>query len=180
MAFAWRLHNWLWRNTNLMTDMHVLDQVTVLFLCIYKEGVNVRWKGMPVLPKLLVSLVNSYPFKITPPALIGGELLLQEGAPPFLPPFPFSFFQNLPWWRTSGQALLEAPRWAMNCTKFSLSKALLGHSYAGVHCSYFSLYFLLTLVNRTPWVIYIPFKLIGEWSQMNNYLNFLFCPEGVI
>lgn len=97
---------------------------------------------------------------------------------PSSPLFLLSFFRNLPWWRTSGQALLEAPGGAMNCTRPSLSKALLGRSYAGVH-SCFSLYFLLILVNRTPWVIYIPFKLIREWSQMNNYLNFLFCPEGV-
>lgn len=97
---------------------------------------------------------------------------------PSSPLFLLSFFRNLPWWRTSGQALLEAPGGAMNCTRPSFSKALLGRSYAGVH-SCFSLYFLLILVNRTPWVIYIPFKSIREWSQMNNYLNFLFCPEGV-
>lgn len=149
---------------------------------VYKEWMNIGWKGMPVLPKLLVPLVNAYPFNITPgcTAPVGGELLLQDGAlPPFLPTIPAQFLSKPPLMKDFRTSPPGGPKWAMNCTRPSLSKALLGRSYAGVHSSCFSLYFLLILVNRTPWVIYIPFKLIREWSQMNNYLNFLFCPEGV-
>lgn len=90
-------------------------------------------------------------------------------------------------WRTSGKILLAIHHldqcfshacWQLQVCKgdFYLSKTQLDDSYAGIH-SCFSLHFLPILISQTLRVIKMPCKLTGEWSQIHNYLNFLFCPQ---
>lgn len=88
---------------------------SLFYFYVYKEWMNIGWKGMPVLPKLLVPLVNAYPFNITPgcTAPVGGELLLQDGAlPPFLPTIPAQFLSKPPLMKDFRTSPPGGPRWS--------------------------------------------------------------------